>query len=479
MSQPLIQRAQAVLRHKFVQDVIALQIGRFGAIGAGLLSTLVVTRVVGPAGYGIYGLANSIFSLFGLLNLSGAGQSTMTRLPKAVATNDASAALDVMAYHLQASLLLTSGIALLMLLLAPPYAAATQDNAYIGWLAAVLAFTGPADATVSLMAVSLQSKRQMRALASLHTGSQVILSIAMISFVLLSPTPEALIGARLTHSFTMLAISAILYNWLRKQGEMTLPGLRTVMLRALTLSPRPFWRFGMANAFDRNLANMMTQIPLQLVGMIGGPQAAGYFGLGLRGYAQVAVFTSALFDAMQAVIPRAVAKGEYLRLWRALWRVALALASGSLLIYGAMALLAPILIPALFGSEWIPAIPAIIMLAYYGGLTTTGGIFGPVYRALDFMRVAISSKLIAMALALPLGYLLLLGYAQLPLEAFSGLDRLLPVSLLEMSQASAAAAAGGLIVNMIFTISVGITATAAMREVRRRAKREAQNTLPV
>lgn len=471
MIQGLIQRAQAVLRHKFVQDVIALQIGRFGAVGAGLLSTLVVTRVVGPAGYGIYGLANSIFSLFGLLNLSGAGQSTATKLPKAIAVGDASTALDVMAYHMQASLLLTGTIALVMLLLAPPYAAATQGDAYIGWLAAVLAFTGPMDATVSLVTASLQSKRQMRALASLQTGSQVILSIAMISFVLISPTPEALIGARLTHSLAALAVSAILYSRLRKQGEITLPGLRTVLARALTVSPRPFWRFGVANAFDRNLANMMTQLPLQFVGMIGGPQAAGYLGLGLRGYAQVAVFTSALFDAMQAVIPRAVAKGEYGRLWGALWQAALALAGGSLLIYGAMALLAPAIIPALFGSEWIPAIPAIIVLAYYGGLTTVGGIFGPVYRALGFMRTAISAKLLAMALTLPLGYLLLLGYARPPLEAFGGLDALLPVSLLGMSQASAAAAAGGLIVNVIYTISVGITATAALREVRRRARR--------
>lgn len=471
MTQGPIQRARAVFHRKFVQDVIALQIGRFGATGVGLLSTLVVTRVVGPAGYGVYGLANSIFSTFGLLNLSGAGQSTATKLPKAIALGDRNAALDVMAYHMQASLLLTVGIALLMLLLAPPYAALTQGSAAIGWLAALLAFTGPADATVVLVSASLQSKRQMRALASLQTGSQVILSIVMIVFVLLSPTAEALIAARLAHSFTTLAVSILLYGRLLAQGEMALPTLRAVLARALTVSPRPYWRFGVANAFDRNLSSVMTQIPLQLVGMIGGPQAAGYMGLGLRGYAQVAVFTSALFDAMQAVVPRAVARAEYTKLWGALWRAVLALAGGSLLVYGATALIAPFVIAPLFGREWIPAIPAIMVLAYYGGLTTVGGVFGPVYRALGFMRAAVISKIIALVLVLPLGYLLLQGYAVLPLDAFSGLNALLPAGLQGMGQASAAAAAGGLIVNALYTLSIGLIAIVSLREVRRRAKR--------
>jgi O-antigen/teichoic acid export membrane protein len=471
MSHGPIARAQGLLRRKFVQDVIALQIGRFGAISAGLLSTLIVTRVVGPAGYGIYGLANSIFSTFGILNLSGAGQSTTTRLPKAIAVGDTQTALDVMAYHMQASLVLTVGIAVLMLLLAPAYAAATQGDAAIGALAALLAFTGPADATVVLITASLQSKRQMRALASLQTGSQVILSVAMISFVLFSPTPEALIAARLTHSFTALAVSMLVYGRLRRQGEMALPKLRSVLARAFTVSPRPYWRFGVANAFDRNLANLMTQIPLQLVGMIGGAQAAGYLGLGLRGYAQVAVFTSALFDAMQAVVPRAVAKAEYAQLWGALWRAVLALAGGALVVYGALALLAPFVIPPLFGREWIPAIPAVVMLAYYGGLATVGGVFGPVYRALGMMRAAISAKLIALGLVLPLGYLLLLGYGALPIDAFSGLNALVPAGLAGMGQASAAAAAGGLIVNAVYTVSVGLTGALALREVRRRARR--------
>jgi O-antigen/teichoic acid export membrane protein len=338
-------------------------------------------------------------------------------------------------------------------------------------LAALLAFTGPADATVVLITASLQSKRQMRALASLQTGSQVILSVAMISFVLLSPTPEALIAARLTHSFMALTVSVLVYGRLRRQGEMALPKLRSVLARAFTVSPRPYWRFGVANAFDRNLANLMTQIPLQLVGVIGGAQAAGYLGLGLRGYAQVAVFTSALFDAMQAVVPRAVARAEYAQLWQALWRAVLALAGGALVVYGALALLAPFVIPPLFGREWIPAIPAVVMLAYYGGLATVGGVFGPVYRALGMMRAAISAKLIALALIVPVGYLLLLGYSALPIDAFSGLKALLPPGLSGMGQASAAAAAGGLMVNAVYTVSVGLTGTLVLREVRRRARR--------
>lgn len=475
MSRGLVGRARALLGRKFVQDVIALQLGRFAATGVGLLSTLVVTRAIGPAGYGVYGLAGSIFSLFAIINISGAGQSTQTRLPKAIATGDAAEALDVMAYHLQSSLAFTLGIAALMLLFAPGYAATTQGSASIGWLAALLAFTGPADATVTLVNAALQSKRQMRALSSLSTASQVILSLAMITLALLSGSPEALIAARLIHSYTILTVALVLYGRLRRQGEMTLPTMRAVLARSLRVSPRPYWRFGVANAFDRNLASFMIQFPLQLVGMAGGEQAAGYLALGLRGYAQVAVFTSALFDAMQAVVPRAVARHEYGKLWDALWRAVLALAGGSLLVYGAMALAAPFVIAPLFGHEWIPAIPAIILLAWYGALTTTGGVFGPVYRSLGMMRSAVIAKLAAMALVLPLGVLLLQGFAVPDLSGYAGLARL-PAGLATMGQASAAAAAGALIVNAVFTVSVGAMAVIVMRAVYRRA--QAQTASP-
>jgi len=476
MSRGLVGRARALLGRKFVQDVIALQLGRFAAVGVGLLSTLVVTRVIGPAGYGVYGLASSILSLFGIINISGAGQSTQTRLPKAIATGNSSAALDVMAYHVQSSLAFTLGIAGLMLLFAPAYAAATQDNASIGWLAALLAFTGPADALTVLVSAALQSKRQMRALSSMNTASQVILSLAMITMALISGTPEALIAARLIHSYTILTASVLLYGRLRGDGEMTLPPLRAVMARSLRVSPRPYWRFGVANAFDRNLASLMTQLPLQLVGMLGGEQAAGYLALGLRGYAQVAVFTSALFDAMQAVVPRAVARHEYTKLWSALWRAVAALAGGSLLVYGAMALAAPFIITPLFGQEWAPAIPAIILLAYYGALTTTGGVFGPVYRSLGMMRMAVIAKLIAFALVLPAGLLLLQGFAVPDLSGYAGLASL-PPGLATMSQASAAAAAGALVVNAIFTLSVGIVSVIVMRTVYRRAKAQASESI--
>lgn len=469
MSRGLVGRARALLGRKFVQDVIALQLGRFAATGVGLLSTLVVTRVVGPAGYGVYGLAGSIFSLFAIVNISGAGQSTQTQLPKAIATGRADEARDVMAYHLQSSLFFTLGIAGLMLLFAPGYAAATQGNAGIGWLAALLALTGPADAVVVLVAASLQSKRQMRALSGLNTASQVVLSLVMIALSLAVGTPEALIAARLIHSYSVAAGSLVLYARLRGQGEMALPGMFDVFLRAFRVSPRRYWRFGVANAFDRNLASVMTQIPLQLVGMVGGEQAAGYLGLGLRGYAQVAVFTSALFDAMQAVVPRAVARHEYAKLWGALWRAVVALAGGSLLVYGAMALAAPFVIAPLFGREWIPAIPAIIVLAYYGGLTTVGGVFGPVYRALGFMRLAVVSKSLALALVLPLGVLLLQAFSVPDLSGYAGLA-LLPAGLATMGQASAAAAAGALMVNAVFTVSVGLTAIVILRVVYKQAR---------
>ncbi len=52
------------------------------------------------------------------------------------------------------------------------------------------------------------------------------------------------------------------------------------------MSPRPYWRFGVANAIDKNIAQLFTQIPLQLVGIFAGARAVGYLSLAMSGIAQ-------------------------------------------------------------------------------------------------------------------------------------------------------------------------------------------------
>ena len=261
--------------------------------------------------------------------------------------------------------------------------------------------------------------------------NQFVLTTALIAAVLISPTPEALVIARLVYSYSTLLIALIVYLPAARTGAVSYPPFSAVLRRAITVSPRPYWRFGVANAIDKNIAQLFTQIPLQLVGIVAGARAVGYLSLAMNGIVQAGVFTSAVFDNMQAVVPQAVGRGDFAGLKRNFVRVLVVMLLGGIAFYTALALLAPPFIPPILGSRWIPAIPPLIALAIYGALTTTGGLFGPLYRAFDQMRQIIVVKLIALGVGLPLGLLILtrMVAATPGIERFAGAGVLIPYQL--------------------------------------------------
>jgi len=122
---------------------------------------------------------------------------------------------------------------------------------------------------------------------------------------------------------------------------------------------------------------------------------------------------------------------------------------GSAIYYAAVAAAAPLLVAFFVGDEWLAAIPVIFALAVFGAVTTTGSIFGPLYRALNQMRAAIIVKIVALLIAIPLGTLLLFS-----LNSASGDD------------AQRAAVGGGAVISLIYCISVSLTAIVTLRRLR-------------
>lgn len=465
-------RARQLLGSKFVQDTLILQIGKIAVTLLSAVSTIVVTRLMGPESYGFYRQSDNFYNLWRTLDLTGVSTSTSTRLGIAVGERNRDELLNLMAFYVQISMATTLTLALLLGILGPVAAQLLQGDSGIGVLAALLALTGPGDAFYNLVTLTFQSRRAFRTLALLQNINQFVLTASMIAAVLLSPTAAGLIVARLFYSYSTMLLALIVYARERSaQSQPAFPPMLAVLKRAARMSPRPYWRFGVANALDKNASNLYTTLPILLVGSIGGSAAVGYLSLALTGIAQASVLTSAVFDNMQAVVPQLVGRRDYARLWRNFLRVLGVLVLGGVGFYGVMALLAPVVIPPLFGAEWLPAIPVLLALCIYGAVTTFGGIFGPLYRAFGMMKAAFGIKLIALALALPVGVALLNSAArlQIPFWGWSHYD----------SAATAVAVSGAWTINLLFIISVGLTMTVMLPALRRRALADTSGTTDV
>ena len=279
----------------------------------------------------------------------------------------------------------------------------TVGNTQVGTLAAYLSLILLFDPIYNLTLTAFRSRRSMRIVGLLQNMNQLVLTAALVTAALLNPTPAAQVVARIIYSIVTMGIALMFYQRLRTRDKVPYPSVGAIARRALTVSYRPYWRFGLENALDKNVAGLFFQIPLQLVGILAGPVAASYIQLGLRSINKTGVLTSAIFENMQSVVPQAVGRGDFARLQVNFMRVLVVLALGGLVVYGSFVLFAPLLVVPIFGEEWIPILPLLPSLAVFGMTNTIGGVFGPLYRALDLMRAALMVKVGSLVVMIPAG----------------------------------------------------------------------------
>ncbi len=445
------------LQRKFVRDTLALQIGKLGTTGLTILSSLLVARLLGTEAYGAWALAQSFFSIWQTLNLTGVSMSANTQLAIAVGAKDAAEILNVSAFYVQVSTGWALVVSSLMALVGPGLAAlAYSGDSHIGLLAAGLSLTTLPDALYAYVLIALQSHRSMRTLAVLQNLNQLVLLLCTAAALILNPTPEAMVLSRLAYSTLTMALAFVFFERGRR-GGLPYPSLLHICRHALRVSPRPYWRFGLWNAVDKNITTLFVDVPIQLVGIYVGKAAAGYLGIAFRALTIPSMLTSAVFDNLQAVIPQAVGRGDFGNLRRNLRRVLLGLSVGAIVFYAAFALTAPLFVPLLFGAEWLPAVPAIAALSVYGAVTIVGGTFGPLYRALNVLRPIVLLKALTLTGVGLFGLLVLRGNGT-------------------TMEANAGALFGVWLVNLFYLFSIGGTAWVSLRGLRRAADQQGTRT---
>lgn len=416
------------LQRKFVRDTLALQVSKLVSVGISFVSSVLIARLMGPTAYGEWALVASFVAIWQSFNLTGIGPGTVTRLSAAVGARDAGEALNLMAFYVKIAVMWATLCFTLLLLLGAPLASWLYSHDVtlpstallpvtfkipeprIGTLAAIYTLVLLPDAIYNLVVIALKSRRSMQIAAVLENVNLMLLAGCVVAALVASPTASGMLAGRLIYSYITMFLALWLYRRERTVGELHYPVFGTIINRARTVPIRPYWRFGFAIALDRNIANFFVQIPMQIVGIFAGKEAAGYLQLALKAMQLPNTLTSAIFDNMQTVVPQAIGRRDYANLWRNFNRVIGVLTIGSIGFYGLLVILIMAIgepIAAfLYGNSWLPAVPLLPAIAVYGAVTTVGGVFGPLYRALELMRSAIIVKVVALILGTGIGIVL-------------------------------------------------------------------------
>ncbi|MBI1282349.1 MAG: oligosaccharide flippase family protein [Anaerolineaceae bacterium] len=462
----MIERLRTFFRRKFIRDTLILQIGKVGITIFTFLSAFLVARLMGARDYGIWALAQSVLSIAQAFNLTGLNTSISTQLPMAVGAKDEHEILNLLAVFVKVALFWGIGVTVVLLLVGPLLTGiAYNGDTHIGVLAAFLSLTVLPDMLYGLITTTFQSQRAMRQLVILTNLNQFVLLMSTLVALVINPTPESMVISRITYSTSTFILALWFYQRNRHTYAVPYPSFSAIVQRIRVVAARPYLGFGFLNAVDKNIANLYTEVPLQIVGIFAGKTAAGYLELGFKALTIPATFASALFDNIQAVVPQAIGRRDYVQLRRNFLRVLTALGVVAVIFYVLFALAVPILVPLIFSRQWIPAIPVVASLAVYGIVGTVGGILGPLYRGLNLMRPIIVIKVVTLGVVLLPG-LLILQRTETLQSVWIMVQNITPSIKLE---AQSGAVLGAWIVNGLLLISALLTAFVALPALNREA----------
>jgi len=401
------EKLLALFKIKFVKDTLFLQAGTVVAIGANFITSVVLARILQPERYGIYALVFSLYGLIGLLANVGVGPATVTRLAEAYARKDEEEVTNLLAFFVKMSAITATFTFIVGFSFSPYLAARMYGSPEIGHMARLLFFIAPLGIMYGLVTTVLQSVRMMQQLTILESFMTILTSVFIISFVLLGLGIRGIVYGRVLATALSSVIGLLIYHRLRWQLGNALPSLRKALSRVRKAKVRKYLTFGFLIAIDKNIANLYTIVPVQLLGIYASPSSVGFFKLALG----VITLPMALFNSiirnLSSKLPEDMGRRDFRGLRQNFIKVTITSGLLSLIIIGLFVILVPYFVPFVYGEGYRPALSLIYLLVPYPIITAIGGGLGPLYRTLDKMGVAIGAKLITLAIMLPLGLVLI------------------------------------------------------------------------
>lgn len=345
----------------------------------GLVTLAAVARLVGPEAYGIYALAWLAVGIFEIL----VGSAPVdTLIQRRIAT----------AGHFNATFWASLGLALAGLGLL--WASA---DVLAGWLSggALLAAVLPVRAFVFVFraaavgpTATLMRASRFKVVAKAEMLASVVGNLVGLGMAVGGCGIWSLVGMELARAAFLAVALYLLSGWR--------PGLRMrrgdfTDLLAFNASTWASW----------GLNYVENQMPRFVIASALGPQAVGYYALAQRLCDQVCeILMAPAYNVVQAGVARAqddIATAR--RLAQGTLRVTAVIACPLFL---GLAALAPVLVPTVFGAEWVDAVPVVSLLMLLGIRASMSTVQAAVIRGMGKAHWEVTSAALSATLTLGL-----------------------------------------------------------------------------
>ena|SRR3989344_5967986 len=391
--------------HWFVRQAAVLQ---FGTTFANILQALIgifIARLLEPERYGIYAIAMSLASLLSIILASGFQEATVSLLSRGYTRNDKDEIKDILGFYaklISYSIIIT----ICALILAPLISNYFYHDAQIGFYAALVVAAALISSTLfSITIASLQVSGEISLMSALNVIDQVVRWGLSLLLVYLG---YGIWGAMAGHFFgamIMFGLSFFIWKIFLKRHSI-FPSLYKIIAFIPRAPFKKYFGFSFWIAVDRNVAMLYFILPVLIAGAYIATTEVGYFKLAF-GYLNIAMTILVPVSLLLNVSFPKMRIEEKDNLRKNFIKVSLYSTLVSTAVTAGIILIAPIFFRVLYGVDYLPSVPYVRAFAVYGALFGIGVGLGPMWRALNKVKVSILINAITLAIGIPLGIFLL------------------------------------------------------------------------
>lgn len=392
-------------QHWFVRNVVTLQAGSFAGTVFQAIAGILMARMLQPELFGIYSLAFGMASLGGLLLGAGNQEAVSTLLGSAYARKDQEEIRGVLAYLLKITLY-AGLITALLLLFFPAIASFFYGNSIIGWYASIVIIgvflSSSFNAVVQL---TLQVVGKIRTLTMIIFGDQLLRSGLSVLFVFVGLGILGAVSGHVAGALIIFIISVVLWEKIKKHDPI-FPSFRSLITEAYNVSISKYFGFSFWVAVDRNIGNLYMALPVVLTGIFVSVGEVSFFKLAF-GYINLALsLLGPVSMLLNIEFPKMKIEGDG-RLAANFMKVSLYGMGLSILLTLGAILVSPFAFRILYGESFMPSVSYVFGFLIYGALYGIGVGLGPMWRAIDKVKVSILINTIILGVGIPLGLLLI------------------------------------------------------------------------
>ena len=408
--------AKAVLRKKLARDVLFMQASNLLQKGYGFVFSVVAVRTLGLIGYGDYLTVLALYNTVNLLGSLGLGQFLVVPLAQASAAGDRETVREAAGYNLKLSALLAIAVAAAVLAFGPQLGQLVVGRPDLGELMRIIAISGLIAVAYNVSTTALQATRRMFDLAVVENVDMVVAKVLPLGPLLLGWGLRGLLWATVVGELLSVVFALWCYRRVavRRHGFPDLPAL---MRAAWRVPYGRYFRFSSIAAADKNVAQFFGQTPILFLSRWAGPEQAGLFGVAAKVFTLLAALQGAVSKVFSVRLSQEMGRNGPHGTRRLFWRTTLFWGAAFTLAAAVCLALLPVF-RWIYGPEKLPSFLLVLLFALYTAKQGFTVSLGAIFLIANRVAVNALAKLPLMAIALPVGALLVQRWGAIGAAAY-------------------------------------------------------------